>query len=93
MASALGHNLLGLRINLFPAFFTNHHMHDLSLPSVGSVGVLDVVDPVELLPPVAPELHQTRKSLAQQQKATKTKPIAKRTLDVIGSHYAKSVKG
>ncbi|HEC62128.1 MAG TPA: hypothetical protein ENI27_07735 [bacterium] len=59
MAGVLGHNLLRLQINLFPALFTDNYMHDLSLPSVGAVGVLDVVDPVELLPPVAPGVLQT----------------------------------
>src|SRR2546430_7751088 len=43
-----------IRSDLFPAFFTDHHMQEQFLTALLAVAILDPVHPTEPLPPVPP---------------------------------------
>ena len=46
-------------VMVLPALFADHQMHNLSVPCIRSIGVFDVIYPMELLPPVGPILRKT----------------------------------
>ena len=54
MARGLGNDLGSILGDLFPAFFADYHMEDLPFSFVGTIIILDVIYPPEMLPSIPP---------------------------------------